>query len=92
MDNPNPSQQKEFPLEIDGETEQQYSLHSNLLQQFISISSIDKSWIFNSNSNTNPFPNFNFILFCYFYGYSRFFITRNDGIFCLLEFDPIHFA
>ena len=59
MDNPNPSQQKEFPLRIDEETKQQYSLHSNLLQQFISISSIDKSWIFNSNAN--PLPNFNFI-------------------------------
>ncbi|XP_039690116.1 acylamino-acid-releasing enzyme isoform X3 [Medicago truncatula] len=47
MENP---KTKEFPLGIDEETEQQYSLHSNLLQQFTSISSIDKSWIFNSNT------------------------------------------
>ena len=55
MDNPNPSQQKEFMLGIDEETEQQYSLHSNLLQQFISISSIDKSRIFNSKSGKFKF-------------------------------------
>jgi len=63
MENP----QNEIPLGIDEETEQQYSLHSNLLQQFTSISSIDKSWIFNSNSGKSKFKfkfkfqNFNFI-------------------------------
>ncbi|WJX10671.1 acylaminoacyl-peptidase [Trifolium repens] len=49
MDNP----QKDFPLGLDEESEKQYSLHSNLLQQFSTISSIDKAWIFNSNKDSS---------------------------------------
>ncbi|KAI5397372.1 hypothetical protein KIW84_063256 [Lathyrus oleraceus] len=53
MDNPKSSQLKEFPLGIDEETEQQYALHSNLLQQFTAISSIDKAWIFKSDTDSS---------------------------------------
>ncbi|CAK8570723.1 unnamed protein product [Lathyrus sativus] len=53
MDNPKSSPLKEFPLGIDEETEQQYALHSNLLQQFTAISSIDKAWIFKSNTDSS---------------------------------------
>jgi acylaminoacyl-peptidase len=57
MDNP----QKDFPLGLDEESEKQYSLHSNLLQQFAAISSIDKAWIFNSNKGkSNSTFNFQF--------------------------------
>ncbi|XP_004498001.1 acylamino-acid-releasing enzyme isoform X2 [Cicer arietinum] len=50
MDNPKVPPQKEFPLGIDQETEEQYAFHSNLLQQFTSISSIDKAWLFKSHT------------------------------------------
>ncbi|XP_058724235.1 acylamino-acid-releasing enzyme-like [Vicia villosa] len=53
MDNPKSSQLKESPLGIDEETEQQYALHSNLLQQFTAISSIDKAWIFKSDLDSS---------------------------------------
>ncbi|CAJ2673937.1 unnamed protein product [Trifolium pratense] len=53
MDNPKNSSQKDFPSGLDEESEQQYSLHSNLLQQFSTISSIDKAWIFNSNKDSS---------------------------------------
>ncbi|KAI5397375.1 acylamino-acid-releasing enzyme [Lathyrus oleraceus] len=42
-----------FSLGIDEETEQQYELHSNLLQQFTAISSIDKAWIFKSDADSS---------------------------------------
>ncbi|WJX17114.1 acylaminoacyl-peptidase [Trifolium repens] len=53
MDNPKNSSQKDFPIGLDEESEEQYSLHSNLLQQFATISSIDKAWIFNSNKDSS---------------------------------------
>ncbi|KAL5066858.1 hypothetical protein RYX36_017745 [Vicia faba] len=53
MDNPKTSSLKESPLGIDEETEQQYALHSNLLQQFTAISSIDKAWIFKSRTDSS---------------------------------------
>jgi acylaminoacyl-peptidase len=60
MDNP----QKDFPLGLDEESEEQYSLHSNLLQQFAAISSIDKAWIFNSNKGkSNSTFKFQFSIF-----------------------------
>jgi acylaminoacyl-peptidase len=64
MDNPKNSSQKDFPIGLDEESEEQYSLHSNLLQQFAAISSIDKAWIFNSNKGkSNSTFNFQFSIY-----------------------------
>ncbi|PQQ17707.1 acylamino-acid-releasing enzyme-like isoform X1 [Prunus yedoensis var. nudiflora] len=41
---------KELPLGIDATTEEEYASQSRLLQEFTSISSIDKAWIFKSDS------------------------------------------
>ncbi|BFG14005.1 hypothetical protein CerSpe_002800 [Prunus speciosa] len=41
---------KDLPLGIDATTEEEYASQSRLLQEFTSISSIDKAWIFKSDS------------------------------------------
>ncbi|XP_050372077.1 acylamino-acid-releasing enzyme [Argentina anserina] len=45
MDGSKASALKEMPLGIDETTEEDYALQSRLLQEFTSISSIDKAWI-----------------------------------------------
>lgn len=44
---------KEMPLGIDAATEEEYASQSRLLQEFTSLSSIDKAWVFKSDSGTN---------------------------------------
>ncbi|XP_050219086.1 acylamino-acid-releasing enzyme-like isoform X2 [Mercurialis annua] len=44
--------QKELPLEIDASTKEEYASQSKLLQEFTSISSIDKAWTYSYKSNT----------------------------------------
>ncbi|XP_021291724.1 acylamino-acid-releasing enzyme isoform X1 [Herrania umbratica] len=41
---------KELPVGLDEATEEEYASQSKLLQEFTSISSIDKAWIFKSDS------------------------------------------
>lgn len=41
---------KELPLGLDPNTEEEYASLSKLLQEFTSISSIDKAWTFKSNT------------------------------------------
>ncbi|KAM1724025.1 hypothetical protein ACFX13_022581 [Malus domestica] len=41
---------KDMPLGVDATTEEEYASQSRLLQDFTSISSIDKAWIFKSDS------------------------------------------
>lgn len=45
MDGSKASPLKEMPLGIDATTEEEYASQSRLLQEFTSISSIDKAWI-----------------------------------------------
>ncbi|XP_065863188.1 acylamino-acid-releasing enzyme isoform X2 [Euphorbia lathyris] len=40
----------ELPLGLDADTEEEYASQSKLLQEFTSISSIDKAWTFKSNN------------------------------------------
>ncbi|KAL5542092.1 hypothetical protein UlMin_009802 [Ulmus minor] len=42
---------KDLPLGLDATTEEEYSSQSKLLQEFTSISSIDKAWTFKSGGN-----------------------------------------
>ncbi|XP_002517031.2 acylamino-acid-releasing enzyme isoform X2 [Ricinus communis] len=42
---------RESPLGIDASTEEEYASQSKLLQEFTSISRIDKAWTFNSNTD-----------------------------------------
>ncbi|XP_062108224.1 acylamino-acid-releasing enzyme isoform X2 [Humulus lupulus] len=44
---------KDLPLGLDAETEEEYALQSKLLQEFTSISNIDKAWTFKSGSGIN---------------------------------------
>ncbi|RXH70666.1 hypothetical protein DVH24_013412 [Malus domestica] len=44
---------KEMPLGIDAATEEEYASQSRLLQEFTSMSSVDKAWVFKSDSGTN---------------------------------------
>ncbi|PON40165.1 Peptidase [Parasponia andersonii] len=44
---------KDLPLGLDAATEEEYTLQSKLLQEFTSISNIDKAWTFNSGSGIN---------------------------------------
>ncbi|CAL0328083.1 unnamed protein product [Lupinus luteus] len=53
MENPKATEHKEFPLGIDESTEEEYSNQSNLLQEFNSISNIDKAWIFKSDDGVS---------------------------------------
>ncbi|TQD83563.1 hypothetical protein C1H46_030870 [Malus baccata] len=41
---------KEMPLGIDAATEEEYASQSRLLQEFTSMSSVDKAWVFKSDS------------------------------------------
>lgn len=83
MDNPKVPPQKEFPLGIDQETEEQYAFHSNLLQQFTSISSIDKAWLFKSHTGKSKFTSkFQIsisILICDFV-FLRLFLASSEGM------------
>lgn len=49
MDNPKPAPHKEFPLGLDETTEEEYTVQSNLLQEFTAISNIDKAWVFKND-------------------------------------------
>lgn len=40
---------KEMPLGLDAKMEEEYASQSKLLQEFTSISNIDKAWIFKSD-------------------------------------------
>ncbi|KAL5712432.1 acylaminoacyl-peptidase [Ranunculus cassubicifolius] len=44
---------KEMPLGVDASTEEEYTSQSKLLQEFASISSVDKAWIFKSDDDGN---------------------------------------
>lgn len=50
MDASKDASPKELPLGLDASTEEEYASQSKLLQEFTSISSIDKAWTFKSNS------------------------------------------
>lgn len=50
MDSSGAVSSKEIPLGIDPTTEEVYASQSKLLQEFASISSIDKAWVFTSDS------------------------------------------
>ncbi|KAK8684694.1 hypothetical protein V6N13_040710 [Hibiscus sabdariffa] len=52
MDSSEVSPVKEFPVGLDEDAEEEYVSQSRLLQEFTSISSIDKAWIFKSESGT----------------------------------------
>lgn len=41
---------KEYPLGLDANTEEEFASQSKLLQEFGSISNIDKAWVFKSKS------------------------------------------
>ena len=51
MDGSKAGSVKELPLGLDATTEEEYTLQSKLLEEFTSISSIDKAWIFKSADN-----------------------------------------
>ena len=46
MDSSKVAESKEFPVGIDEATEEEYASQSKLFQEFTSISSIDKAWVF----------------------------------------------
>ncbi|KAK1592662.1 hypothetical protein Q3G72_028431 [Acer saccharum] len=48
MDGSKAGPPKEMPSELDATAEEEYAFKSNLLQEFIKISNIDKAWTFNS--------------------------------------------
>ncbi|KAK2647146.1 hypothetical protein Ddye_022341 [Dipteronia dyeriana] len=48
MDGSKAGPPKEIPSELDATTEEAYASNSNLLQEFIKISNIDKAWTFDS--------------------------------------------
>lgn len=50
MDGSKAGSVKELPLGLDATTEEEYTLQSKLLEEFTSISSIDKAWIFKSDN------------------------------------------
>ncbi|XVF38328.1 hypothetical protein REPUB_Repub20aG0092000 [Reevesia pubescens] len=50
MDSSKAGPVKEFPVGLDEATEEEYASQSKLLQDFTSISSIDKAWIFKSET------------------------------------------
>lgn len=50
MDSSKACSVKELPVGLDEATEEEYASQSKLLQEFTSISSIDKAWIFKSDS------------------------------------------
>ncbi|GMP77223.1 hypothetical protein CsSME_00033570 [Camellia sinensis var. sinensis] len=52
MDGSVASPLKEFPVGLDEATEEEFSSQSKLLQEFSSISIIDKAWTFKSNNGT----------------------------------------
>ena len=49
MDDSKSGSIKEMPLGLDATMEEEYASQSKLLQEFASISNIDKAWIFKSN-------------------------------------------
>lgn len=50
MDSSGTNSAKEVNVGLDSTTEEEYATQSKLLKEFISIPSIDKAWIFNSDS------------------------------------------
>lgn len=62
MDAAKDASPKDLPLGLDASTEEEYAFQSKLLQELVSISSIDKAWTFKSNSGmtcdflTSHFP------------------------------------
>ena len=50
MDSSKAGTVKELPVGLDEATEEEYASQSKLLQDFTSISSIDKAWSFKSDS------------------------------------------
>uniref|UniRef100_A0A2C9UDP0 acylaminoacyl-peptidase n=1 Tax=Manihot esculenta TaxID=3983 RepID=A0A2C9UDP0_MANES len=50
MDAAKDASPKDLPLGLDASTEEEYAFQSKLLQELVSISSIDKAWTFKSNS------------------------------------------
>lgn len=49
MDDSKAGPTKEMPLGLDAAMEEEYTSQSKLLQEFSSISNIDKAWIFKSD-------------------------------------------
>ena len=50
MDSSKAGSVKEFPVGLDEATEEEYASQSKLLQEFTSISSVEKAWSFKSDS------------------------------------------
>lgn len=53
MDDSKAGSIKEMPLGLDTTMEEEYASQSKLLQEFISISNIDKAWIFKPDDGMN---------------------------------------
>ncbi|KAL0716595.1 hypothetical protein Bca4012_065917 [Brassica carinata] len=52
MDSSGTDSAKELHVGLDSTTEEEYATQSKLLQEFMSVPTIDKAWIFNSGSGT----------------------------------------